>query len=341
MIRIETLKIENYRALQSLRVTLHPMTTIIGENDVGKSSCMFALRTFFEANKIDRKTDIFMGDDTLPVLIELSFCLDHPNESQKPYLTQGRLTLRARYEFDSPRLIEVISQQPKESRFRDLDSKNLSDLRSIWNDVSGSKDSSKLAKDDVKSKIRDWMTQNVHDFQESRIELSEREFNKIVPDFVLVPVTRDFDLHTKMTETSLFGKLFKPLFRGTLSETSIQTALTNICTLLRKSVGATVSSLEELMREQMNNPSVSLTHAVDLDLMKGVDFEFGMDDERARNIPMSNRGAGVHNNLILAMFRSHPKIHVRGSGMSFASVTLIGGMTRALNLPVPQIRFLG
>ncbi len=39
--------------------------------------------------------------------------------------------------------------------------------------------------------------------------------------------------------------------------------------------------------------------------------------------------------------RSHPKIHVRGSGMSFASVTLIGGMTRALNLSVPQIRFLG
>lgn len=61
--------------------------------------------------------------------------------------------------------------------------------------------------------------------------------------------------------------------------------------------------MQDLLREQLNNESVSLTHAVDLDPLKGVMFEFGMDDERARDIPIENRGAGVHNNLIVAMFR--------------------------------------
>lgn len=80
-------------------------------------------------------------------------------------------------------------------------------------------------------------------------------------------------------------------------------ALSEVRSKLKSSVQDRVAQLQLLMQQQMNNNTVCLTHDVDIDPLKGLIFEFGMDDERAGGIPISNRGAGVHNNLTLAMFR--------------------------------------
>jgi len=60
--RLSKLKVRHFRALESIDISFRPMTVIIGENDVGKSSLMFALRALFESKKLDDPADFFMRD---------------------------------------------------------------------------------------------------------------------------------------------------------------------------------------------------------------------------------------------------------------------------------------
>lgn len=303
MIRIKELRVENFRALKDLEIKLHPMTTVIGENDVGKSSLMLALRTFFEVRKIDRLADVFMKDPELAITISVALSIDTPNESQAVYVNDGGLKLRARYSVGEPRAVEVFSRMPKDERFANFASMGAPELKKLLVEVTGEKTHSKLNKVETKEQLKKWISDNVTEFTDAWVPLEEREFEKLVPDFVLVPVSRDMESNVKMTDSSLFGKLFKPLLRASMAGTEFERSLSAITVALAESVETTVMRLEELMRGQMNNPAISLTHTVDLDPIKGIEFEFGMDDERAQGIPLTNRGAGVHNNLILGMFR--------------------------------------
>ncbi|PIZ13910.1 MAG: hypothetical protein COY53_02545 [Elusimicrobia bacterium CG_4_10_14_0_8_um_filter_37_32] len=52
-------KVENFRALESIFFPLDRFSVIIGENDVGKTSFLYALDTFFGDTKIDATSDFF------------------------------------------------------------------------------------------------------------------------------------------------------------------------------------------------------------------------------------------------------------------------------------------
>jgi hypothetical protein len=50
------------------------------------------------------------------------------------------------------------------------------------------------------------------------------KFNDILPDFVLVPADRNLESQGKMTTTSLFGKLFRPLVRQVVEAEGAESA---------------------------------------------------------------------------------------------------------------------
>ena len=60
--RLKTLHVNNFRALETMDIAFHPMTVIIGENDVGKTSCMLAIKTLFESKKLETDADLFMRE---------------------------------------------------------------------------------------------------------------------------------------------------------------------------------------------------------------------------------------------------------------------------------------
>jgi len=60
--RLKRLHIENFRALERMDIAFHPMTVIVGENDVGKTSCMLAIQTLFERKKLDDENDYFKAE---------------------------------------------------------------------------------------------------------------------------------------------------------------------------------------------------------------------------------------------------------------------------------------
>ena len=304
--RLQTLHVENFRALEAMDVSFHPMTVVIGENDVGKTSCMLAVKTLFESKKLEEESDFFMRDKSRTVLLDAVFACSSPTQEQGPYVSsEGVLRVRCSYRFDQPRIIEVRSRTPKDERFHDIDSQAVASLRATLADLGATSEAKKLAKPEAQQLLRDWVVDNLKpdEFEDAWVSLKDAQLAKLLPDFVLVPVARDLETNLKMTETSLLGKLFRPLLKTALEGTEVDASLGEIRRRLKQGVQQRVGDLETLLRAQLNNESISLIHDVDLDPLKGVMFDFGMDDERAKGIPIANRGAGVHNNLILGMFR--------------------------------------
>lgn len=71
--RISSVEIANFRALESVEIPLNQFSVLIGENDVGKTSFLYALEKFFEGKKLNDKEDWFKKDITRDIRIVLEF----------------------------------------------------------------------------------------------------------------------------------------------------------------------------------------------------------------------------------------------------------------------------
>lgn len=304
--RLKTLHLKNFRALETMDIGFHPMTVIIGENDVGKTSCMLAIKTLFESKKLETDADLFMRDRSRSVVVEAQFDCPSPTPEQARFITQrGEICARCTYPFGQTRTIEFRCAVPKDQRFREIDKQKVDQVRKTLKELGVSGADEKPAKADAQERLQAWIKENLNpdEYEDEWLAVKDTDFAKLLPDFVFIPVNRDLETNLKMTETSLFGKLFRPLLKMALEGDEVGASLYDVRERLKDGVRGRVDELQVLLRAQLNNDSVVLTHEVDLDPIKGVIFDFGMDDERAKNIPIGNRGAGVHNNLILAMFR--------------------------------------
>lgn len=131
-------------------------------------------------------------------------------------------------------------------------------------------------------------------------------FDDLLPDFVLVPAGRNLDTEGKMTTTSLFGQLFRPLIRHVVDEEGAQAA-SDLREKNRFGVAKRVTDLQDALRVQLNNSELKLQHDIEVDTLKGISIPIEMSDERVEGIPIENRGAGVQNSFILALFRIYAK----------------------------------
>jgi len=132
------------------------------------------------------------------------------------------------------------------------------------------------------------------------------KFDDILPDFVLVPADRNLESQGKMTTTSLFGKLFRPLVKQVIEAEGAESA-NELRRKIHFGVIKRVADLQDALREQLNNSELTLEHDIEIDLLKGIDIPVEMSDERVGQIPIENRGAGVQSSFILALFRTYAK----------------------------------
>jgi putative ATP-dependent endonuclease of the OLD family len=109
-----------------------------------------------------------------------------------------------------------------------------------------------------------------------------------------------------MTSTGLFGKLLRPLIKQILVTEGAGSAA-ELKKQLCLGVSKRIADVQDAMREQLNNPDLKLEHDVDVDPLQGIQVPVVMSDERVNQIPIENRGAGVQNSFILALFRIYAK----------------------------------
>jgi predicted ATP-dependent endonuclease of OLD family len=75
MMSMEIVKvdIENFRALKSVSVPLQRLSILIGENDVGKTSFLYALENFFVGKKLTNPKDWYKNNTNKPIRVTVTF----------------------------------------------------------------------------------------------------------------------------------------------------------------------------------------------------------------------------------------------------------------------------
>ena len=97
MKHIARIQIEHYRALKSVDFRLGAMAVLIGENDVGKTSVLNALKTFYANKKLSDENDFHLHDCDNPVVITLTFLCD-----------ENEVVIRRVYEFNKPPVTQLL-----------------------------------------------------------------------------------------------------------------------------------------------------------------------------------------------------------------------------------------
>lgn len=96
MSHISRIKAEHFRALKSVDFRLGKMAVLIGENDVGKTSVLNALKTFYANKRLSDRHDFHLHDCETPVVITLTF---HEGGEDT--------TIRRTFEFNKTPITEV------------------------------------------------------------------------------------------------------------------------------------------------------------------------------------------------------------------------------------------
>ena len=106
---IKHAKILNYRALQNVSIPLMQFSVLLGENDVGKTSVLYALDYFFQNKKISDPDYFFKKDTSKNITIELTFD-NPPNDSdfEKYKRNDNTIIISKEFAFDKAPVVELI-----------------------------------------------------------------------------------------------------------------------------------------------------------------------------------------------------------------------------------------
>ena len=107
-------EILNFRALKSISIPLQKFSIILGENDVGKTSFLYALDTFFSDKKVSDANDFFKKVISENIIIKLTF-KDIPENDTLNTLKRanGEIIIQKIFAFDKPPIANAILDNDK------------------------------------------------------------------------------------------------------------------------------------------------------------------------------------------------------------------------------------
>lgn len=106
--RIAHVEIRNFRALQEISVPLNSFSVLIGENDVGKTSFLYALDKYFEGKKLNEPTDWFKEETSSDIRIVLTFTDLPPEELDDLARSDGSIVVSKVFPYEKPPQIKAI-----------------------------------------------------------------------------------------------------------------------------------------------------------------------------------------------------------------------------------------
>lgn len=260
--KISNVEIANFRALERVAVPLNQFSVLIGENDVGKTSFLYALEKFFVGKKLSDPKDWYKRETGQPIRIIVTF-IELPDQDELSDIRRadGSVVISKVFPFDKPPEIKAI-----------LDDQSA---------INVSKDA-----------LSQW-------FSES--------------SFHFIPVRRDLAVQFSMNKTALLGKLLRTRMKSAIEEANAEQALTILRAVLSGAVDEPRVSMQNYLREQLNNESILLGFdELEIDPTEGVSFAVTLSDDRVDAVQIQDRGAGTQNNLIIALFRLIAKSRLEG-----------------------------
>ena len=229
--RLGELRIENYKALKDLRVPLSNFVCFIGENNVGKSSVLQALKLLIDGGTLNSS---HFYDASRPVRIQLTISditeadlqrlADEHRTKVERMLRNSTLVLARIFESDKKGSLKHVTRIPKDARF---DEQELNELLSgkVSNEMRTAVEKrfpELVGKTNEITKIGDMRTAvyglaaGLPDEQtEPRDRPLETGFDTsvlaLLPEPIYIPAVKDLSDDVKTAATTPFGKILKVL----------------------------------------------------------------------------------------------------------------------------------
>lgn len=310
-IKIKYIKISKYRGLSNVEATFEAgMLSFIGKNDVGKSTALYAIKSFF--NKQTVKVCDFYNNGYEPISIEIHFDCEGFDEHTHGNLIKLKKTYTRTLGKDKVECVKEIYSQVEIPNVEEIESYGVKDLKDIVSNLgldigidikAGTKEEAKKI---IKAKLSSydegykWIKNN------SVFDEIEQQF----PEVVYIPATYDYESQQKTsTETSAFGSLFRVGIKGALRDNQIYK---NAEEILSKEINSINEELMKEVQENLNSQISSDKHLIyknnKLDVIKGYSFDVYVKDGNGNELPLANNGSGLQRAAIIAVLRYQAKI---------------------------------
>lgn len=287
--KIESVRIENFRTFKDETIFFDDYSCFVGPNGAGKSTVLNALNVFFRQYK-DSKTDLSKlsiddfhhRDITKPIAITVTFkdISESAKKSLSDYVRQDKLIVTAKAEFDEGTERAEVRQFGNRlgmSEFRswfeaEKDKKSASELKEIFGQLRGKWEGIQAAttKADMAEALRKFEADNPN---QCDLIPSEDQFygiskgsNRLAPhiQWVFVSASKDASEEAEESKNSALGQLLSRAIRAKVNfsekVTGLRNALKSDYQAMLDSEQSLLSSLSTSLEEKLKlwaNPNAS------------------------------------------------------------------------------------
>lgn len=285
------------------------LLSVVGQNDVGKSSVMRAIQIFLGKEKM--KLDDFPkhGSAEQTCEIEIHFETDQLQEHQHA----GRLKCKWKFEQVQEKVVSTFylfgeADVPSKEQLH-----HYTKLKSVAKQLDIEVPDKKPSEAEIE-KLRQNLEEKIDALPSVRwFEYSFQELKAFLPEVIYIPAVQDHTQEQKMTsDSSLFGKLFRVGMRQWLkADPESKKALEMIHQKVEEISEQILGIVEEKMKEQIPIAEQLEQETEPLDVSKGFSFTMFVQDEYGIKTPLSQRGSGVQRSVLIACIRAQTEIQRR------------------------------
>lgn len=321
--RLKSMKIKNFRGYkEEMRMDFSDLTTIIGKNDIGKSTLLEALDIFFNDTKacvkLDKKdVNIFSekeGDNE--IVISLSFTdlpstvvLDTTNSTtlESEYLLNDKQELEVvkKYSDAGKAKTYILAMHPAHTNCANLLHQNNAKLKKLISD-NGIDCADKTKNPEMRKAIWAFYKESL-DLKMIEIEVSKEDSKNIWDKLqTYLPVFTLFQSDRKNSDgDNEIQDPLKEAVKEILSDEKIQNSLREISEEVTQKLSEVSNRTLEKLQEMSPDIARTLEPSIpDFTSLKWADVFKNVSITGDQNIPINKRGSGVKRMILLNFFRA-------------------------------------
>lgn len=310
--RLEEIILCNFRCYtQEVRIPVDDITAFIGKNDVGKTSILEALDTFFNQSKLDlRDKNIFhLEEDTIigcvfsdfPSQIVIDEAVSTSLSQEYLLNEKGWLEIRKIYGAAGKETVWIYANHPSNDGFSDLLSKKNSELKTRIRALHLEDHVNLTINSEMRHKLWDQLGTSII-FAPTLINADQADEKKLWPKIQLfLPVYRLFK--SDRTSTDKDEEAQSPISAAMkLALQEKQEELSRIAEDVRQKVTFVANKTIEKLSEFNPDLASTLIPKFEKDPMWEKAFSFSLTSDN--EIPINKRGSGVRRLILLSFFRA-------------------------------------
>lgn len=344
--KVENIKISNFRGIGHADIDMENFTTLIGPNNIGKSTILHALHLLLDNKKPKQEDWPGKAPSDSEMIIEVQFNDIQEWERKKPAISQLlhgdtlKIKLTAIWKSEAEEIEHKYSVYCAEEVIEGFP-RNISDAKKLeWLKAGLEKtgitkaDDFNLKKDDLKAYIRS----NNPDKVKQETDWHEKKFanslQQAIPHVMYVPASFKIEDDLKTTASSPFSYLFSNrLFPHVKADGSYTEYMEKASNLQKKLKGIDGHDIIAGLNNELDQVSKSLNQILDFDakvklsiseieveplFIKAATFLISDDIETS----LAYQGSGVQRALAYAMLESNAEVDSSTSGEQRTVVVL-------------------